>query len=107
MRKEKNKEKPITPNNTNGNRPQQQQTQREKVHQQNTLKFDQTRSTVEADSDNEDTNHDDHNPTTINTDKSRKRKLGKNTHNIHDKDRQGRSVRPLVYIYKTIGYRTT
>ena len=54
------------------------------------MKFDQTRSTVEADNDNIDTNKDDYNPTTINTDETRKRKLGKNTHGIHDKDKQGR-----------------
>ena len=84
-----NKEETTTPNNTNENRPQQQQTQREKVHQQNTLKFDQTRTNVEADSDKEDTCNNDPNLTTINTDEPRKRKLGKSTHDIHDKDVQG------------------
>ena len=85
-----NKEETTTPNNTNENRPQQQQTQRGKVHQQNTLNFDQTGSNVEINSDKADTGNNDPNRTTINTDETRKRKLGKSTHNIHDKDEQGR-----------------
>ena len=53
------------------------------------MKFDHTGLNVEPDSEEEDTSKKDLNLTQKKKDKPKKRKLGKRTHNIHDKDRQG------------------
>ena len=80
----------IAPNTISESKTQQHQTQREELNEQNALQIEQTRPKVEVYSDKKDTNDVARKMTTINKEVTRKRKLRKNTHNTHDKDRQGR-----------------